>query len=159
MGTSKTTGKPFNFWTCCDKACGTNLTDNNGKPGSKQEAPQLSEHKCPDCGKPLIHRVKEGAGGYNFWGCSGFKDGSCKSSFQDDDGKPGDKQEKKAAPPPSEFKCPKCKKPLYRRQGISQKTNKPYDLYGCSDRACNAIYNVKEDGKPDFDGAKKGGQK
>lgn len=31
---------------------------------------------CPECGKPMIHRVKvpgkDGKGGYDFWGCSGW---------------------------------------------------------------------------------------
>ena len=31
---------------------------------------------CPKCGKPMIHRVKkpgkDGNGGYDFWGCSGW---------------------------------------------------------------------------------------
>jgi DNA topoisomerase-1 len=112
----------------------------------KKEIP-LSEHKCPDCGKALRHMVKEGAGGYDFWGCSGYPD--CKSTFKDDGGQPGAKNGPKAKPA-SEFKCPKCKKPLYRRQGVSQKTGKPYDFYGCADRDCNAVYYPKEDGSPDF---------
>ena len=27
---------------------------------------------CPKCGKPMVHRVKTGKGGYDFWGCSGY---------------------------------------------------------------------------------------
>lgn len=44
-------------------------------------------HLCTKCNKPLIHRIKPGKGGYDFWGCSGFKDG-CKSSYKDKNGKP-----------------------------------------------------------------------
>ena len=160
-GISKKTGNPYDFWLCSNNDCKASFSDDNGKLGAKKQPPQLSEHNCPDCGRPLRHAVKEGEGGYNFWGCSGFRDeeNPCKSAFHDDDGKPGAKKEAKAAPPPSEFKCPKCKKPLYRRQGVSQKTGKDYDFYGCSDRTCNAIYNVNADGKPDFDAKKKGGKK
>ena len=161
VGVSKKTGQPYNFWSCINKDCKAAFKDDNGKLGTKKETPQLSEHNCPDCGRPLRHVVKEGEGGWNFWGCSGFRDekNPCKSAFQDDGGKPGAKKEPKATPPPSEYKCPKCKKPLYRRQGTSQKTGKDYDFYGCPDRACNAIYNVNADGKPDFDAKKKGGKK
>jgi len=54
--------------------------DNDGKPG-QAKTPEVSSFVCPSCGKPLAHRVKEGAGGYNFWGCSGYKEG-CKKSFK-----------------------------------------------------------------------------
>lgn len=69
------------------------------------------------------------------------------------------KNEPKAAQPPSKYKCKKCSKPLYRCQGISQKTGKPYDFYGCADRGCNAVYYPQEDGSPDFDPKKKSGKK
>ena len=162
VGTSKKTGQPYNFWSCINKDCKASFKDDNGKLGAKNEPQQLSEHNCPDCGRPLRHVVKEGEGGWNFWGCSGFKDekNPCKSAFQDDDGKPGAKKEAKAAPPPSEFKCPKCKKPLYRRQGTSQKTGKEYDLFTCGKKppACDSVYWAK-DGKPDFSGKKKDAKK
>jgi len=34
---------------------------------------------CPKCGKPMVHRVKPGKGGYDFWGCSGWPD--CKEKL------------------------------------------------------------------------------
>ena len=34
---------------------------------------------CPKCGKPMVHRVKPGKGGYDFWGCSGYPD--CKEKL------------------------------------------------------------------------------
>ncbi len=109
-GTGKASGKPYDFWACANKSCQAKFKNDNGKPGAKQVPVELSEHKCPDCGLPLIHRDKEGEGGYNFWGCSGFRDGSCKAVFTDDNGKPGDKQEPRAPKtPPSKFKCPRCK--------------------------------------------------
>lgn len=45
------------------------------------------KHPCPKCGKPLVHRIKAGKGGYDFWGCSGFKDG-CRTSFNNKNGAP-----------------------------------------------------------------------
>lgn len=80
-------GKSGFFWGCSrHPECKTTLPDSNGKPGLRQAA-TLSEHACPTCGKPLVHRKKEGKGGYDFWGCSGFKDG-CKQSFPNAAGKP-----------------------------------------------------------------------
>lgn len=50
--------------------------------------PALStQFACKTCGKPLVHRTKPGKNGYNFWGCSGYKDG-CKTSYPDKSGKP-----------------------------------------------------------------------
>jgi DNA topoisomerase-1 len=149
----------YDFWGCSAyPECKASFKNDNGKPGERQaNKAVLSEHKCQECGKPLRHFVKEGEGGYNFWGCSGYKEG-CAAKYRDDGGLPGGKIEKKSATP-SEYKCPKCKKPLYRRQGTSRKTGKDYDFYGCADRACDAIYYPKEDGSPDFSPKKKGGKK
>jgi len=54
------------------------------KPGP---APSGESHACPKCGKPLLHRLKSGAGGFDFWSCSGFKEG-CKTAFPNKNGKP-----------------------------------------------------------------------
>ena len=163
-GLSKKTNQPYNFWACSNKECKAIFEDNKGKLGPKQEKKEpapLSDHNCPDCGRPLRHVVKEGEGGWNFWGCSGFKDEKkpCKSVFNDDDGKPGERREAKAVPPPSEYKCPKCKQPLYRRQGVS-KSGKDYDLFTCGNKApaCDALYWAK-DGKPNFGDKKKDAKK
>jgi DNA topoisomerase-1 len=51
-----------------------------------QGAPS-AQHACPDCGRPLVHRVKAGKGGYDFWGCSGYRAG-CRTSFKDRGGQP-----------------------------------------------------------------------
>jgi DNA topoisomerase-1 len=29
---------------------------------------------CPKCGRAMVHRVKPGKSGYDFWGCSGYPD-------------------------------------------------------------------------------------
>ncbi|MBO4794238.1 MAG: type I DNA topoisomerase [Deltaproteobacteria bacterium] len=93
-------GRVFNFWGCSGfrDGCPAIFADDDGKPGERQDTKpkaQLSEHKCPACGKPLVHRQGEKNGReFNFWGCSGFRDG-CLVTFADDDGKPGKRQDKK----------------------------------------------------------------
>ncbi|MBF0482608.1 MAG: type I DNA topoisomerase [Desulfovibrionaceae bacterium] len=81
----------YDFWGCSGYPdCKASFANENAKPGNRKEAgaktSALSEHKCPDCGKPLAHRVKDGKGGYNFWGCSGYP--GCKVNFNDDNGQP-----------------------------------------------------------------------
>lgn len=80
-------GKSGHFWGCSGHPdCSVTLPDEGGKPGQKKPL-EVSNFACGKCGKPLIHRVKKGKGGYDFWGCSGFKDG-CKTSYEDKKGQP-----------------------------------------------------------------------
>jgi DNA topoisomerase-1 len=75
------------FWGCSGYPdCKSSMHDNNGVPTPK---PQSAEpgFQCPVCGKDLIHRVKKGKGGYDFWGCSGFPSG-CKKTYDDKNGRP-----------------------------------------------------------------------
>lgn len=68
------------FWACSGHPeCSTTLPDQGGEPGQKRVV-ELSAYKCPKCGSALIHHVKPGLKGYNFWGCSGFKAG-CEARF------------------------------------------------------------------------------
>ncbi len=110
-----------------------------------------SSPKCPDCGKPLRHMVLSKSTehrGYDFWSCSGYPE--CKVIFDDAGGQPGARQEKKAPPPPSEYDCPDCGKPLVHRVGKS-KAGKPYDFFSCSGfPKCKSSFKNK-DGKPDFE--------
>ena len=107
---------------------------------------------CPDCGKPLAHKVKKGQGGFDFWGCTGYPE--CSYSAADNNGKPGAKKEKPVATP-SGFNCPDCGKALIRRTGVSKANKKPYDFFSCSGYPkCSRSFQVKDE-KPDFDGAKK----
>ncbi|MGL4208197.1 MAG: type I DNA topoisomerase [Candidatus Adiutrix sp.] len=95
-GISKKTDKPYDFWLCSNNDCKASFVNDNGKLGPKQEpkAPiPLSQHKCDVCGKALRNVVKEGSSGYNFWSCSGFP--NCKTSYKNDNGKPGAKNEPK----------------------------------------------------------------
>jgi len=80
-------GKSGHFWGCSGHPdCSVTLPDEGGKPGQKKTV-EVSNFACVKCGKPLIHRVKKGKGGYDFWGCSGFKEG-CKASYEDKKGQP-----------------------------------------------------------------------
>ena len=84
-------GKRGYFWGCSGHPiCTAILTDEQGEPG-KKIVQEVSSFACAKCGKPLIHRVKEastkGERGYDFWGCSGFRDG-CKTAYENKDGKP-----------------------------------------------------------------------
>jgi len=107
-------------------------------------------HPCPACGKAM--RRRKGKSGY-FWGCTGFPE--CKTTLPDVNGKPG---ERKVPPPPTGFNCPKCGKPLARRQGVSKPKkgmkSRPYDFYGCTGYPkCDGTYQTGPDGKPVFEAA------
>ena len=38
-------------------------------------------YSCGKCGMPLARRQKRGDGGYDFWGCTGFKANNCRVSY------------------------------------------------------------------------------
>ncbi|MGV8241952.1 DNA topoisomerase I, partial [Pseudomonas aeruginosa] len=40
-----------------------------------------SDFLCGKCGLPLVHRKKAGKGGFDFWGCSGFRTTGGKVSY------------------------------------------------------------------------------
>ncbi|MGJ3439073.1 type I DNA topoisomerase [Pseudomonas sp. Je.1.5.c] len=46
------------------------------------------EPVCGKCGMPLARRQKRGEGGYDFWGCTGYKANGCKVSYPNVKGKP-----------------------------------------------------------------------
>ncbi|CAM5531868.1 DNA topoisomerase III [Alcaligenes phenolicus] len=80
-------GKSGHFWGCSGHPdCSVTLPDEGGKPGQRKPQ-EVSAFACAKCGKPLIHRTKPGKGGYDFWGCSGFKEG-CKATYENKNGKP-----------------------------------------------------------------------
>lgn len=45
-------------------------------------------HVCGKCAMPLARRQKRGEGGYDFWGCTGYKENGCKVSYPNVKGKP-----------------------------------------------------------------------
>ncbi|WP_458219147.1 DNA topoisomerase, partial [Pseudomonas aeruginosa] len=47
-----------------------------------------SDFLCGKCGLPLVHRKKAGKGGFDFWGCSGFRTTGCKVSYPTKNGQP-----------------------------------------------------------------------
>jgi len=84
----RTKGKKGYFWGCTGYPdCSATLPDDNGVPGQQKAPTEVSEYACQTCGKPLVHKFKAGKGGYDFWGCSGYKDG-CKESYKNSKGKP-----------------------------------------------------------------------
>jgi len=80
-------GKRGFFWGCTGYPdCSATLPDERGKPGERK--PQtVSDFACVKCGRPLAHRVKRGKGGYDFWGCTGFRDG-CREAYPNKNGRP-----------------------------------------------------------------------
>ena len=118
-------------------------------PGQKRKAPERTNFTCDVCGKPLVHmkgQRKDGSGEYDFFSCS---DRDCNTSYPNVDGKPGEARKK---PKPTKFKCKACGKALVRRESVRGA------FFGCTGYpACKKIYQVGEDGKPDFT-AQKGGK-
>lgn len=133
----------YDFWGCTKEDCKCTLDNVNGKP-VKKAAPVLTEHKCPNCTKPLIHRFKKGA--HDFFACSGFPD--CNYSANNKDGKPVEREK----PVDSGYACTGCSKPLVRCTGKSAK-GASYDFYGCTGfrDGCKLTFKVAEDGSPIFD--------
>lgn len=81
-------GKKGAFWGCTGHpTCSVSLPDEGGKPGQRKVLSESSGFACAKCGKPLFHRKKAGKGGYDFWGCSGFKEG-CKAAYPNLSGVP-----------------------------------------------------------------------
>ena len=118
-------------------------------PQQERKAPEATEFTCDACGKPLV-RVKgqrrDGSGEYDFFSCS---DRACNASYPNVDGKPGEARKK---PEATKFKCT-CGKPLVRRESAKG------PFFGCSGYpACKKLYQVGDDGRPNFD-AQKGGKK
>ena len=93
---------------------------------------------------------RDGSGEYDFFSCS---DRACNASYPNVDGKPGEARKKAEV---SKFKCKACGKALVRRESAKG------IFFGCSGYpACKQLYQVTEDGKPDFatkKGTKKGGK-
>ena len=114
----------------------------------------ITEHKCPECKKPLIlqsGKYKDG-NAYEFFGCSGYP--KCSFKADSDNGKPAPKEARVQQPskyPITEHLCLKCKKPLYRKIGTS-KTGKPFDFFGCSGYPkCNESYDPTANGTPNYE--------
>lgn len=80
-GLRRIPGKNGHFWGCTGHPeCLVTMPDDDGNPGQRKQQ-EVSKFNCAKCGKPLVHRVKAGENGYDFWGCSGFRDG-CTTSYK-----------------------------------------------------------------------------
>ena len=90
---------------------------------------------------------RDGSGEYDFFVCS---DRACNTSYPNVDGRPGEARKKAQV---SKFKCKSCGKPLVRRESAKGA------FFGCSGYpSCKQLYQITEDGKPDF-AAQKGSKK
>jgi DNA topoisomerase-1 len=77
----------------------------DGQPQAKA-GPEMTEHKCPKCGKPMA--LRQSARG-PFLGCTGYP--KCRSTMPvDDQGKP-------VVPVQVDVPCPKCGGPMALKQG------------------------------------------
>lgn len=119
-------------------------------PQQERKTPEATEFTCDACGKPLVHMKgprKDGSGEYDFFSCS---DRACNISYANEGGKPGEARKKAE---PSKFKCKACGKALVRRESAKGA------FFGCSGYpGCKKLYQIGEDGRPDFTD-KKGGKK
>lgn len=87
---SKRKGKYGNFWGCSEymEGCKAIYPDNKGTPNFEiKQASNDTTHKCPQCNKGFLQRIKSKNGNSWWWGCSEFKQG-CKAMYYDDNGKP-----------------------------------------------------------------------
>ena len=113
-----------------------------------QEGQGKGFYTCSICGKPLRHHQKKDTAkkkGYNFWACVGYPD--CKATYTDNNGNPGELEEKKVPAESSGFECPKCGKPLIHRHGKKHDKGE-YSFFGCSGYPkCTATYS-NNNGKP-----------
>ena len=87
---------------------------------------------------------RDGSGEYDFFACS---DRACNTSYPNVDGKPGEPRKRA---PVSKFTCKSCGKPLVRRESAKGA------FFGCSGYPnCKQLYQITEDGKPDFPASSK----
>ena len=99
---------------------------------------------CPECGdREHFRHIRSKEKGWNFWGCK-----ACGTTFADEHGRPGAKQEKeKTRSEETDFKCPKCGKPL-----VARPTKSGGVWFGCSGfPKCKVRFWAKDDGTPDFE--------
>jgi DNA topoisomerase-1 len=110
-------GKTFLSCSRYPECDGAMNVDREGKPVQLE----VTDFKCPNCGKPMIKRI----GRFGpFLGCSGYPE--CKT-LQQVDRKTGLPLPPKPPPKPTGLKCPKCnKKELVVRSG------KRGDFVSCS---------------------------
>ncbi|HED4786238.1 TPA: DNA topoisomerase 3 [Campylobacter jejuni] len=73
---TKRKGKYGNFWGCSEfkQGCKAIYPDNKGTPNFEtKQASNDTTHKCPQCNKGFLQRIKSKNGNSWWWGCSEFK--------------------------------------------------------------------------------------
>lgn len=138
----------YNYWYCSNKDCHSSFKDKDGSPDFGLSA-QEPEVKCPSCGEPLRHLVRQGEGqgaSYNYWKCP---NPSCGSLYDDKDGSPLVSSHRQSIE--TQEPCPKCDEPLrHIFRAPDAQGQGGYDYWSCSNRECRASFEDK-DGSPDFD--------
>ena len=113
-----------------------------------QGPPMDGGHKCPVCGKDVIHRVRKdepGKKGFDFWSCAGYPE--CKAKFDEVGGKPVHRKIVDSG-----FNCPDCGKTLVHRTRKDTPDPRGFDFRGCTGYPdCRVTFKPKNDGTPDFD--------
>ncbi|MPB24375.1 DNA topoisomerase III [Campylobacter coli] len=143
---TKRKGKYGNFWGCSEfkQGCKAIYPDNKGTPNFEtKQASNDTTHKCPQCNKGFLQRIKSKNGNSWWWGCSEFKQG-CKAIYPDNKGTPN--FETKQASNDTTHKCPQCNKGFLQR--IKSKNGNSW-WWGCSEfkQGCKAMY-YDDNGKP-----------
>jgi len=71
------------------------LSSQKGQPsaptqhaGRSSASTPSQEFKCGKCGEGLVRRIKSGKGGWDFWGCSGYRSSGCQVSYPTLNGQP-----------------------------------------------------------------------
>lgn len=80
--TGSKNGVAYDFFACSDKKCGATFSVEDEKPVERKQ--DLTDFKCPNCGKPLAKKPTKNGGVW--YGCTGYP--KCPARFWDKDGKP-----------------------------------------------------------------------
>ncbi len=134
--------KEYDFFACAD--CKATFANVNGQPvvKEKREIP-LTDFECTSCKSKLKHIMGEKDGRkYDFFACS---NNDCKLVFDNENGQPVAKKPKEEAKK-TQYKCPKCKSPLYEKP-----TKNGGVWFPCSGYPkCKEKFWADENGKPKF---------
>lgn len=139
-------GSAYDYFSC--PSCNATFDCVDGKAVEKKRHSETTdtEHKCLKCKKKNLQRIKgtrEDGTAYDFFKCPG-----CGASFNVKDDAPVER----AKVEKTSFKCPKCKKPLVRREFTRKKDGVKYFMYCCTGYPnCKEQYFEGRDGKPNFD--------
>ena len=129
--------------------------ENKESKVSFNQAEAKEQIKCPKCENGNLREMNGKYG--KFFSCSNYQNG-CDFKTKSINGKPDLNPQPKQEAQTSEYQCPECKKGfLIKREGISKKTNKPYNWYGCSEWRSGCKFTCFEkEGKPNLDGNNEG---